>query len=457
MPSPEGKQTRRPRSAHPGVVLISPKSGHRQTWRARYQDADTGKVVYARLDPQAYPNARARRDWAVRTSQALAKRRAELEAGAPRFTGSTLETEIERYFKDHAHLRPKTLQGYRAAADKLVSWAKADGVDDADRLDRSHLLAFRASLIREPKHAPVPGGVRGRPKPMATRRSPHSINRELRAAATILTYLRKARRLPRIVQEDITEGLERLRTPRAPIQFLRGPSIQSLIEAALAHDEASFRETRAEHRGEKPRGSTTRYSPIAPAVFGALTTGMRLGELVAVTWRDVDLEAVGDEGAPVGEIRLRPELTKTHQGRIVDLSVSPALRALLALRRPKDGKDDLDLPVFGITYDEAHAAQKRLVKRFGAPSDFTWQALRRTAGTYLTNAPGLFGAASAYRSARQLGHSVTVAEKNYVGVVRGIPHDAKSLEQAMGITAVVRSVLDAERRRQGLPVLHLVS
>ena len=104
-------------------------------------------------------------------------------------------------------------------------------------------------------------------------------------------------------------------------------------------------------------------------------------------------------------------------------------RLLLAARRlATGGKGN----VFGLTRGTAEAARKRL-HEYGAPDAFNWQALRRTCGTYLTNAPGIFGGASAYRSASQLGHSVQVAEKHYVGVARGIRPDARTLEAAMQI------------------------
>lgn len=90
---------------------------------------------------------------------------------------------------------------------------------------------------------------------------------------------------------------------------------------------------------------------------------------------------------------------------------------------------------------------KRLRASYGAPSSFEWQALRRTCGTFLTNAPGIFGAASAYRSARQLGHSVAVAERHYLGLERGIPREARTLEQAMQIEAEVQQILDAVKAR----------
>jgi hypothetical protein len=110
--------------------------------------------------------------------------------------------------------------------------------------------------------------------------------------------------------------------------------------------------------------------------------------------------------------------------------VSPALRTLLAAMRVKSGGKG---SVFGIAEGAADAAAKRLRAEYGAPASFGWQMLRRTCGTYLTNAPGIFGAASAYRSAKQLGHSVAVAEKHYLGLVRGIPTTARTLEAAMQI------------------------
>jgi hypothetical protein len=117
--------------------------------------------------------------------------------------------------------------------------------------------------------------------------------------------------------------------------------------------------------------------------------------------------------------------------------VSPALRALLAaLRLSTGGKGK----VFRLTADAADAAAKRLKREFGAPSDFGWQMLRRTCGTFLTNAPGIFNAASAYRSAKQLGHSLAVAERHYLGVERGIPRDARTLEAAMQIEELVHVV-----------------
>ena len=65
--------------------------------------------------------------------------------------------------------------------------------------------------------------------------------------------------------------------------------------------------------------------------------------------------------------------------------------------------------------------------------------MRSTCATYLTNAQGIFGSATVFMSARQLGHSVMVAERHYLNVHRGIARDARTLEAAMQIDDVVRS------------------
>lgn len=139
------------------------------------------------------------------------------------------------------------------------------------------------------------------------------------------------------------------------------------------------------------------------------------------------------DGRKVGEIHFARAASKTHKARTVGLEVSPALHKLLsAMRRASRGKGS----AFGLTAGVAEAAAKRMKLEYGAPKIFTWQALRRTCGTYLTSAGGSFGAASAYCSAKQLGHSVAVAER-----VRGIARDARTLGEAMQITGQLAKVV----------------
>jgi len=139
---------------------------------------------------------------------------------------------------------------------------------------------------------------------------------------------------------------------------------------------------------------------------------MRINEALAVRWRHVSNN----------KIQLPASITKTREARDVELAVSPtALPATHA--EPNDY-------IVGLTDAEVRAARKRLVE-FGAP-DWSPHKLRRTCGTFLSCAPGIYGGASAYMSARRLGHSVAIAEKHYVGQVT-VPFDVTALEAAMGL------------------------
>jgi len=131
----------------------------------------------------------------------------------------------------------------------------------------------------------------------------------------------------------------------------------------------------------------------------------------------------------VGEIYIDSS-SKTAKARAIGLEVSPALRTLLSAQRLKTGGKG---SVFGLRPDEARSSMKRLKARYGAPAAAGWQVLRVTCGTYLCNAVGIYGTASPFMESRQLGHSILVAERHYVGLIRGIPIEARTLEAAMQI------------------------
>ncbi|HET8940216.1 MAG TPA: hypothetical protein VFN67_42535 [Polyangiales bacterium] len=446
-PSQRVKRRKRVRSPHPGVVLIGPDPKRRiRTWRARFTDPDTDRLVWESLDPLVLRSAELRRAWAIRKAQSLAKRRSDLAAGAPRATGTTIEQGIELYFSDAAQLSPNTVVTYRLATASFAAWSKREGIDSLDDIGRPELLRFRAAMLKLPKRASAPSEKRGRKREQTGTRSAISVNRDLRALSTALNYLRKLDKLPRITSDDLRDGLERYDQPRAQPEYLTPDELRELFAAAARHDAECYAKTRDEHAGLLPAGSTPRYAAISPLLAGALLTGMRLGEATSVTFEEhLALDALDHDGAAVGELRLPPSITKTKHARVVGLGdVSPALRALIAaLKLAAGGKG----PIFGVSYDEAVAAGKRLAKTYGAPKRFTWQMLRSTCSTYLTNAPSIFGAASAYQSARRTGHSVTVAEKHYAGLVRGISREARTLEAAMQVEAEVRAVVERVTQR----------
>ncbi|HEX5658649.1 MAG TPA: hypothetical protein VFX59_15705 [Polyangiales bacterium] len=394
-------------------------------------------MVKTKLDGMALRTAEARRDWAIAKSKSLAKRRMEIASGAPRAMGVPLKDAIARYYRAHPHLSPRSVLDYGLATDKLFSWATRVNIRVADDLTRAKLMEFRETLIREPKKVTVKGAKRGARGSSLSRRAPHSVNGELRKVRTVLGYLRKIDLLPRLTNDDLKDGCQALAVNQERIAYLPAERCQQLMTAALAHDAVVFAETREEHAGLRTRGTTARHTSIAPFVAFVLLTGMRFGEALEIKWEQIDLTARDDDGHEVGEIHLLASGTKTKRARTVGLDVSPALRGiLLMLFESSCGTGR----VFSFTEGVAEAAARRLRDSFDAPANFSWQMLRRTCGTYLTNAPGIFGAASAYRSAKQLGHSVLVAEKHYLGLVRGIPRTARSLEAALQIESQLQCI-----------------
>jgi integrase len=413
--------------------MIKPDETRRIGWRARFRDPDSGKLTKVSLDASLTTNE-ARQEWAVRKSRAIAKRRVELESGAVRATGTKLSDALTKFFKANARLRAGTIDNYQRVADKFEAWATRERILSCDELTRPLLADFRTALINEKRRVHSAGTTRREVRETADPRSAHTVNADLRKIGTVLRYLVELDLFPKLNEGDLRRALKKIPATTERAEYLRPTDCQALLEAALRHDAETFASTREEHAGLRPSGTTPRYDPIAPFVAFVLLTGCRFGEALSVTWKQVDLDALDGEGQAVGEIHLRGADTKTKQARTLDLTVSPALRDLLAgMRDASDGTGR----VFELTRPQAEAAAKRLRKEYGAPEGFTWQALRRTCGTYLTNAPGIFGAASAYRSAKQLGHSVQVAERSYLGLERGISRDARTLEAAMQIGDLV--------------------
>lgn len=404
--------------------MLRPEPERRIGWRVRFADPDTDKVRKVSLDPALTTRER-REDWCIRKSKALAERRLDLEGGAVRATGASIASVIERYFDGHSEHRPKTVEVYRRATGKLIDWAKDARVKTADDLDRPRLMAFREQLIAAPKQ--VRQGQRGHKT--GGRRSPHTINKQLRSVRAVLGYLVDLDLFSKLSHDDLRRALKRIEAPVDRPSYLKSKDLQRLLEALQRHDEDS---------------ALLPFPPIGPLVAFVLLTGMRFGEAIELDWKQVDLEALDSTGEAVGEIYIT-SASKTKRARTIGLEVSPGLRRLLIAQRMRTGGRG---SVFGLTRDTAHAAVRRLRGEYGAPSSFGWQTLRRTCAVFLTNAPGIFGSASAWRSAEQLGHSVEIARKHYLNVERGIPPEAKSLERAMMVEKQMAVVIASIGRQQ---------
>lgn len=233
-------------------------------------------------------------------------------AGGP----ATLADEVRGYLDNaRSRLRPKTLETYGTAADKFVRWVDAEGIKLPTDLTRAHLVEFAAYLAELPCHTPAAKRGRGAKAATGRRRSPQSVNRELRTIKTILNGLRKAGKVPQLDRDALTDCLAALRVDREAPKYLSPKQIERLLAACERHDAETFTETREEHAGRGEVGTTARYQPIRPLVLFLLLTGCRRGEALALRWADVELDATDHHDNAVGELRLPAKITKTHHAR----------------------------------------------------------------------------------------------------------------------------------------------
>ena len=415
---------------HPGVVLLAPDERARQWWRARYVDPDNGRTVRKTLD-RTLTTIAAREDYCVKLSERLGARRLELEHGAVRATGTPLRAAEKRFYASLAKKRERTRETYREGTDRFLRWAEEHGIQTCDDLTRGRVIAFREWLLAEDV-------------------APATFNKWIRATKTMLAYWIDADLCPKLDHAD----LKRIKQEDAPTElrdFLTPAKVRKLLEACERHDAATYALTREEKAEGEAEGSTPRYQPISGFALFVLLTGCRLNEAVGLDWRDVDLDALDHSGKATGQFQIRAAHSKTKKPRTVSLAVSPALRRLMAAQKLRTGGRG---KVWDVTEDEAKGALKRLRKDYGAPASFTWQALRRTCSTFLVNSPGIFGGASAYMAAKQLGHGVAVMERNYSGLVHGIDPSLRNLESVLGITEhatrIVKQVSAGSKRLRAL-------
>ncbi len=453
MPKQDGERDRnkrRVRSPHPGVTLRKRawKSGA-TAWYGRWRDPDSGRELEAHLGKLRVTSAETRRKWAIAKSKDITAREYALERGEARLTETSLRSEWDAFLTTaRGSVRPRTVGAYEDVCGPFIDWLETvRHIEFVEQIDRRTLSAYRNLVIAQPKSRPTVDAPRGTREPTDDRRAPATINRVLRHAKALVNHWRMAGLVPLLHRDAISEALRGVEQEGKRADPLQPSECVKLIEAAICHDAARFKLTRREHQvrpSAKTAWGTPRYVPVAPLVAFVLLTGCRIGEALSLRWDDVHLEAIDMAGRVVGEVLLEPSATKTKLSRRIDLAVSPMLRALLVRLHAQNGVTPY---VFGgtapLSNSRAVAARRRLIDRFDGPV-FTWQRLRVSCACYLTNAPAIFGGSSIFRSAEQLGHSPLVAHKHYLGVMRGIPHDARTLEDAMGIRRVLERLVDGQ-------------
>lgn len=430
------KQQRSKRSTHPGVKIVAKHRRHRVTHYARFIDPDTGKLKELNLQKMGLTNAVARREWCKIKAKSLMLRHAAIASGAPLITNTPVADVIKDY---HSYLLGEglcesTLRGYHEVTRQILMWCSSSGIEFMERIDQPRLEQFRKFLVARGRKIPARGRQIGRGKRVDSedRPSPYTINSRLSRVRTVLNQLRREGRLPRLNSDLIADSLRNVRTKSVVPRFLHKPEIRRLLEAVERHDLATFKLTRAEHDGQGKPGSTKKYVPIKSFLLAALLTGCRFNELATLRWEDVNFGAA--------EMLLSLQGSKTGERR-VPLDITPRLLELLVeMYRNRAARPYVFGGAAPFPRDLAETARMRLMDAYDAPR-FTWHDLRRTCGTFLTCAPGIYGGASAFMSAKRLGHSVLVAEKHYVGAVTAVDRTATTLEAAMGIEDLVNSRL----------------
>jgi integrase len=167
------------------------------------------------------------------------------------------------------------------------------------------------------------------------------------------------------------KGVSRFRETQGRTRYLTEAEAQRLLDAASEH--------------------------LKPLVFTALMTGGRFGELVALTWGDVDLD--------VGILWFRSRTTKSQKERIVP--VSPALASMLRTVERRGIND----PIFqfrGRNIRSVRTSFARARRKAGLGKDVTFHVLRHSYASWST-----MNGLDPYRLQKYLGHSSMTLTARY--------------------------------------------
>lgn len=277
------------------------------------------------------------------TTKREARRRAieiqqRLEAGRTRAKRRRLTVDelIERYtaFNEAKGLAPKSLAKYAADLDKLQRFCKEKGIERADRFNEEAFHAF-AAWLRTTTHKQ---GIEYRSK---------TVHTCLTVTKQLFNYGWRTGLLPEF-------ALASVRTPpgRARVQ----PCYTEVEIKAMLDSTAG-----------------TLHAAIAILAY----TGMRVGELEALRWRDVLLDR-GELG--VIHIRAGGAHNAPKDGEPRTVPISPKIRPLL-VSLPREGERVLP----GLRARTLLAQVKQAAKAAGIPGRVTVHGLRHSFASMCAN------------------------------------------------------------------------
>jgi integrase len=306
---------------------------------------------------RTFSTAEAAIDWAAATQQELTaqRKRGEGRADLPKLTIGGL---VREYLADPV---VKALRSYETYHERLDWWIAHHGT--------VRVLDLNVLVLREARAALQPG------------RAPATVNRHLAALRTAWNWGRAAGLVP----VDRTWPARLMLTePKGRTRYLSDEELKALLDAA------------------KARGST-----LYAMVVVALGTGVRLGELLRLTWSDVDFERA----------RIRVLLTKTNTARAVHLPAT-AVAALKALRKADVvSATHVFLTPAGKPYtkDLVHGPWYAMRDAAGL-EDFRWHDLRHSCASFLA-----MKGATLLEIGSVLGHKSPSMTMRYSHLVEGAP------------------------------------
>ncbi len=291
--------------------------------------------------------------WAQHTEAAIREGRRFKITEAKKHTLAEL---VDRYLRDVLPSNPKS-DDHRKR--QLLWWKQQLG---------AHVLADITPAVIAEHRDKLAGGL----TPQGRQRSPATANRYLAALSHALTIAVKEWGW---LDDNPMRKVRKLKEPRGRVRFLSDDERSRLLEACQAHSPALY-----------------------SIVVLALSTGARQGEILSLTWRDIDLAR--------GMIIL--EETKNNERRAIPLQ-GHALELIKKMSKVK--RIDTDL-LFPSRQDpskplDIHSIWRAAVNKAGI-EDFRFHDLRHSAASYLA-----MSGASLAEIADVLGHKTLQMVKRY--------------------------------------------
>lgn len=364
--APTARTSRCARTQPPSGHVYRVKRKHGAVWYAKYRLPD-GRQVQRKLGPAwsergrppaGYFTKRLAEDW-LHDVLHQARRGTLVGMVATGATFADAVAEFLRYAEQDRQLKPSTLRGYRSIIQAHL--LPAFGERPLERITSEDVEQWRAGLcaVDDPQsQASAHGGSEAGPEALSRLAHPLSNNSKNHIMVLlhgIFVHACKVWKLP----VNPVAAVERYPTRLSgDIEVFSPEEVWALVRAAeFEQDAAQF--------------------------LTAAFTGLRLGELIALRWRDIDFTA--------SLVRVRSSwsvgaLTTPKSGKVRSIPLAPEVARVLAKLAQRElfaGEDDLVfVGNFGSYLDDSALRRryKRALKRAGL-RQLRFHDLRHTFGT----------------------------------------------------------------------------